>query len=312
MTSVVPAAGSLPAALTSFVGRRQEIAEIRRLLGTGRLVTLTGVGGVGKTRLALGVADASRKAFPDGAWWVDLGAVRDPSAVAVAVAGTLRMPDHGAGPLLDQLTDRLARHRALIALDNCEHLIDSCAELAKALLSACPELRILATSRQTLGITGEHVFVVPPLSMPDEALDLLRDRATAVRPDFRITGADRARAVRLCADLDGLPLAIELAASRLRTLTVEQLVDRLEDRFALLTGGCRTTQPRQRTLRGMIEWSYELCAPAEQLLWRRLSVFAGGFTLDAAEHVCAGDGIGRHGVVDLLDRLVAQSVVHHL
>ncbi|WP_229695484.1 LuxR C-terminal-related transcriptional regulator [Streptomyces lacrimifluminis] len=275
----------------------------------GRLVTLTGVGGVGKTRLALGVADASRKAFPDGTWLVDLGAVRDPSAVTIAVMGALRVPDQGAGPLLDQLTGRLARHRALIVLDNCEHLIDSSAQLAKALLSACPELCILATSRRTLGITGEHVFTVPPLSVPDEALDLLRDRATAIRPDFRIACADRARAVRLCADLDGLPLAIELAASRLRTLTVEQLVDRLEDRFALLTGGCRTTQPRQRTLRGMIEWSYELCTPAEQLLWRRLSVFAGGFTLDAAEHVCAAEGIGRHQVVDLLDRLVGQSVV---
>ncbi|MFF7843184.1 ATP-binding protein [Streptomyces ossamyceticus] len=309
MTSVIPATGNLPAALTSFVGRRREIAEIRRLLGKGRLVTLTGVGGVGKTRLALSAAEASRKAFPDGAWVVDLSAVRDPSAVSDAVAGALRVPDPGTGPVLDQLTDRLARHRALIVLDNCEHLIDSCAELAKVLLSACPELRILTTSRRALGICGEHVFTVPTLPVPDEALELLRDRATAIQPDFRITSADRDRAVRLCADLDGLPLAIELAASRLRTLTVEQLVDRLEGRFQLLTGGCRTTLPRQRTLLGMIEWSYELCTPAERLLWRRLSVFTGGFALDAAEHVCAGDGIGRHEVVDLLDRLVAQSVL---
>jgi hypothetical protein len=206
VTSVISAAGNLPAPLTSFVGRRREIAEIRRLLGTGRLVTLTGVGGVGKTRLALGVAEASRKAFPDGAWLVDLGAVRDPSAVAFAVAGALRVPDLG-GPVLDHLTGRLARHRALIVLDNCEHLIDSAAQLAKALLSACPELCILATSRRTLGITGEHVFTVPPLSVPDEALELLRDRATAIRPDFRISSADLALAVRLCADLDGLPLA---------------------------------------------------------------------------------------------------------
>ncbi|MEU5196599.1 LuxR C-terminal-related transcriptional regulator [Streptomyces scabiei] len=309
MTNVIPATGNLPAALTSFVGRRREIAEIRRLLSKGRLVTLTGVGGVGKTRLALSAAEASRKAFPDGAWVVDLGAVRDPSAVSGAVAGALRVPDPGTGPVLDQLTDRLARHRALIVLDNCEHLIDSCAELAKVLLSACPELRILTTSRRALGVYGEHVFTVPTLSVPDEALELLRDRATAIQPDFHITGADRDRAVQLCADLDGLPLAIELAAARLRTLTVEQLVDRLEGRFQLLTGGCRTTLPRQRTLLGMIEWSYELCTPAERLLWRRLSVFTGGFALDAAEHVCAGDGIGRHEIVDLLDRLVAQSVV---
>ncbi|MER5548592.1 LuxR C-terminal-related transcriptional regulator [Streptomyces sp. NPDC002589] len=309
MTNVIPATGNLPAALTGFVGRRREIDEIRRLLGAGRLLTLTGVGGVGKTRLALEVAEASRKAFPDGVWLVDLGAVGDPSADADAVAVAVRVPDPGAGPVLDQLTERLARHRALIVLDNCEHLIDASAGLAKALLSACRELRILATSRRTLGITGEHVFTVPPLSVPDEALELLQDRTTAIRPDFRITGADRDRAIQLCADLDGLPLAIELAANRLRILTVEQLVDRLKDRFALLTGGCRSTPPRLRTLRGMIEWSHELCTPAERLLWRRLSVFADGFALDAAEYVCAGDGFGRHEVVDLLDRLVTQSVV---
>ncbi|SPF07264.1 LuxR C-terminal-related transcriptional regulator [Streptomyces sp. MA5143a] len=309
MTTVIPTVGNLPAALTSFVGRRREVAEIRRLLGVGRLLTLTGVGGVGKTRLALGAAEASRKAFPDGVWVVDLGAVEDPSAVTVTAAGALRVPDCGSGPVLGQLTGHLARRRALIVLDNCEHLIDACAELAKALLSACPEVRILATSRQTLRVTGEHVFTVPPLSVPDDALELLRDRTTALRPDFRITGANRAQAIRLCTDLDGLPLAIELAASRLRTLTVEQTVDRLADRFALLTGGCRTALPRQRTLRGMIEWSYELCTPVERLLWRRLSVFAGGFALEAAEQVCAGDGLAAHEVLDLLDRLVAQSVV---
>ncbi|MEW2306937.1 LuxR C-terminal-related transcriptional regulator [Streptomyces sp. NPDC006655] len=301
--------GNLPTALTSFVGRHREVAEIRRLLGVGRLVTLTGAGGAGKTRLALETAAASRKAFPDGVWLVDLAAVRDPSAVAAATAGALRVPDSGGRPALEQLTDHLARHRALIVLDNCEHLIDASAALAMALLSACPELRILATSRQTLGVTGEHVFVVPPLSISDEAVELLQERAAAVWPDFRITDANRAEAARLCADLDGLPLAIELAASRLRTLTVEQVVERLEDRFALLTGGCRTTLPRQRTLRGMIEWSYELCTPAEQLLWNRLSVFAGGFGLDAAEYVCAGDGVAAHEVLDLLDRLVSQSVV---
>jgi len=307
--TVLPAVGNLPTALNSFVGRRGEVAEIGRLLGVGRLVTLTGAGGVGKTRLALAAAAASGKAFPDGVWIVDLAAVRDPSAVDAATAGALRVPDRGARPALDQLTDHLARRRALIVLDNCEHLIDAAAGLAKALLSACPELRILATSRQTLEVTGENVFTVPPLSIPDEAVELLRERAAAIRPDFRITDANRIQATRLCADLDGLPLAIELAASRLRTLTVEQTVERLEDRFALLTGGCRTTLPRQRTLRGMIEWSYELCTPAEQLLWKRLSAFTGGFALDAAEYVCAGDGIAAHEVLDLLDRLVSQSVI---
>ncbi|MFF4803462.1 winged helix-turn-helix domain-containing protein [Streptomyces sp. NPDC001351] len=301
--------GNLPTPLTSFVGRHREVAEIRRLVGVGRLVTLTGAGGVGKTRLALAAAAASRKAFPDGVWIVDLTAVCDPSAVAVATAGALRVPDRGGGPALEQLADHLARHRALIVLDNCEHLIDASAGLAKALLSACPELRVLATSRQTLGVTGEHVFVVPALSIPDEAVELLQERAAAIRPDFRVTDANRAEAARLCADLDGLPLAIELAATRLRSLTVDQVVERLEDRFALLTGGCRTVLPRQRTLRGLIEWSYELCTPAEQLLWNRLSAFRGGFSLDAAEYVCAGDGIAAHEVLDLLDRLVSQSVV---
>nr|WP_239135333.1 LuxR C-terminal-related transcriptional regulator [Streptomyces sp. SID12488] len=299
----------MPTALDSFVGRLGEAAEIGRLLGVGRLVTLTGAGGVGKTRLALEAAAAFGEAFPDGVWIVDLAAVRDPSAVDAAAAGALRVPDCGARPVLDQLTDHLARRRALIVLDNCEHLIDASAGLAKTLLSACPELRVLATSRLTLGVTGENVFTVPPLSIADEAVELLRERATAIRPDFRITDANRMQATRLCADLDGLPLAIELAASRLRTLSVEQTVERLEDRFALLTGGCRTTLPRHRTLRGMIEWSYELCTPAERSLWNRLSVFTGGFALDAAEYVCAQDGIAAHEVLDLLDRLVSQSVV---
>ncbi|KUN29304.1 LuxR family transcriptional regulator [Streptomyces antibioticus] len=309
MTETAPETGNLPAALTSFVGRRREIADIRRLLSTGRVVTLTGVGGVGKTRLALAVAEASRKAFPGGVWLVDLAAVQDPATVAATAAGVLRVSDRGPGSALVRLTDHLARHRALIVLDNCEHLIEASAELAKALATACPNLRVLATSRQTLDITGEHVLTVPPLSVPDEAVQLLTNRATALRPDFRLTVASRAEAARLCSVLDGLPLAIELAASRLRTLSVEQLVCRLQDRFALLTGGCRTTLPRQRTLRGMIEWSYELCAPSERVLWDRLSVFSGAFTLDAAEEVCAGDGLPAHDVVALLDRLVAQSVV---
>ncbi|MEU3617934.1 LuxR C-terminal-related transcriptional regulator [Streptomyces sp. NPDC006872] len=306
---MTPAAGNLPAAFTSFVGRRRDIAEIRRLLGPARLLTLTGMGGVGKTRLALEAATASRRAFADGVWLVDLAAVHEPSAVADAAAAALGMPDLGARPALDRLAGYLAGRRALIVLDNCEHLVDACAELAQTLLSSAPELHILATSRQTLGIAGEHVLTVPPLSVPDEAVELLRDRATAVRPEFRITDRNRAGASRLCADLDGLPLAIELAASRLRTLTVEQTVDRLEDRFALLTGGSRTARPRQRTLRALIDWSYELCSPAERLLWNRLSVFAGGFALGAAEGICAGQGITRHDVVDVLDRLVAQSVV---
>lgn len=308
MTRVITEGGNLPAAFTSFVGRRHETAEIRRLLGMRRFVTLTGMGGVGKTRLALEVAAASREAFADGVWLVDLAPVHDPSAVAVAAASALRVPDLGVLPVMDQLAGRLAGRRVLLVLDNCEHLIEACAELADTLLSAAPELRILATSRHTLGVTGEHVFDLAPLP-EDEAVELLRDRATAVQPKFHVTETDHAQIARLCADLDGLPLAIELAASRLRTLTVGQLTDRLKNRFSLLTCGSRSAPTYQRTLRGVIDWSYELCAPAERLLWIRLTVFAGGFTLEAAEGVCSGDGIAEAEVLDLLDRLVTQSVV---
>ncbi|MGW0842853.1 ATP-binding protein [Streptomyces sp. NPDC002787] len=301
--------GNLPAAFTTFVGRRADMAEIRRRLGAARLLTLTGVGGVGKTRLALEVAAAAHKGFADGVWLVDLAPVREPAAVAGVTATALGIPDLSARPVVEQLVDHLAERQCLIVLDNCEHLVDACAGLVDALLSAAPELRVLATSRQTLGISGEHVFTVAPLSVPDEAVRLLRDRAVASRPEFEVTDANRAAVTRLCTRLDGLPLAIELAASRLRTLTVEQVTERLEDRFALLTGGSRAARPRQRTLRALIDWSYELCTPAERLLWNRLSVFAGGFGLDAAEGVGAGDGIERREILDLLDRLVAQSVV---
>ena len=304
----IPGVGNLPAALTTFVGRDRDLAEVRRRLGTTRLLTLTGAGGVGKTRLALEVAAASAADFADGVWLVDLAPVRDSASVANATATALGVPDLGTRPVLDQLAAFLTRRGPLIVLDNCEHLVDACAELAHGLLSACPGLRILTTSRQALGIYGEHLFAVPPLA-PDAAVELLRDRTTAVLPEFRITDDNRAQVNRLCADLDCLPLAIELAASRLRTLTLEEALNRLEDRFGLLANGSRVARPHQRTLRGLIDWSHELCTPAEQLLWRRLSVFADDFGLDAAESVCAGDGIERGEVLDLLDRLVVQSVV---
>ncbi len=309
MHALGTASGNLPAALTTFVGRRQDIAEIRRRLGAKRLLTLTGVGGVGKTRLALEAAAAVRKDFPDGVWLVDLAGVQDPSAVACTVAASLGVSDMGALPDLDQLAKYLAARRTLIVLDNCEHVVGACANLANALLKAAPQLHVLATSRCALGIGGEHVATVLPLSVSDEAVELLRDRVDAVRPGFAINDVNRETLTRLCARLDGLPLAIELAATRLRTLTADQLVERLKDRFALLTGGGITTTPRQRTLRALVDWSYELCSPAERLLWRRLSIFAGGFELDAAEDVCAGEGVPRDQVLDLLDRLVDQSVV---
>jgi len=308
VTVRIPAPGNLPVALTTFVGRCQDLAEVRRRLRSTRLLTLTGAGGVGKTRLALEVAAASATDFADGVWLVDLAPVRDSAAAANAVAAALGVPDVGTRPVLDQLAVFLARRGPLIVLDNCEHLVEACAELAHVLLSASRGLSIVATSRRALGIYGEHVFAVSALASQDAAA-MLRDRTRAVRPEFEITDANRAQVLRLCAELDGLPLAIELAASRLRTLTVDEVVNRLEDRFGLLASGSRVAPPQQRTLRALIDWSHGLCTSAERLLWSRLSVFAGGFGLDAAEDVCAGDGIGRDEVLDLLDQLVLQSVV---
>ncbi|MEU1180084.1 LuxR C-terminal-related transcriptional regulator [Streptomyces sp. NPDC005820] len=310
MTSVMGVVGGLPAAFTSFVGRQREMAEVRRLLGSARLVTLTGAGGVGKTRLALEAAAASARAFPGGVWLVDLAPVRDPAVVAEAAAVTLGVVDQGTRPVPELLAAHVSGRRLLMVLDNCEHQVEACAQLAQSLLAAAPEVLILATSRETLQVTGEHVVAVAPM-VPEEAVELLVQRAAAVRPGFRLTEENREAVHRLCADLDGLPLAIELAASRLRTLAVEPAIERLADRFALLTAGSRAARPHQRTLRAAIDWSWELCTPAERLLWSRLSVFAGSFTLEAAEGVGSGEGLGADEVLDVLDRLVAQSLVEH-
>ncbi|UAK31105.1 hypothetical protein K8O92_25120 [Nocardia asteroides] len=268
------------------MGRQREIREVRALLATARLVTLTGVGGVGKTRLATEVAAASGRSFPDGAWLVDLAAVDDPQRVARAVVTSLGMPDLSHRTAEQQIVERLADRQVLLVLDNCEHLLDACRVLCHHLLRACAGLRILTTSRELLGEAGEHVYPVSPLSMPasDESVTagavagfdapmLLMERARAVRPDFAVTERNAGTVVRVCERLDGIPLAIELAASRLRSLPLQAILDRLEDRFALLTGGARAALPRQRTLRALIDWSYELCSPTEQLLWARLAVF---------------------------------------
>lgn len=302
--------GNLPAvpALTTLVGRRSEIAEVGERLGAVRLLTLIGVGGVGKTRLAMETAFAVRDRFPDGVWLVDLAPVREPSTVASATATALGFPDRGDKPAVELLAGQLAEHRALILLDNCEHLGHACGELADTVLAAAPGVRFLATSRRTLGARSEHLYCVPPLPESDAA-ELLRKRATEAGGGHRLRDADPAAVARLCSQLDGLPLAIQLAASRLRTLTVEQLTDRLAERLETLKSDIRVWSPRQRTMRAAIEYSYELCEPAERLLWKRLSVFAGGFRLDAAEAVCSGDGIASAEVLDVLDRLVAQSVV---
>ncbi|WP_433463522.1 ATP-binding protein [Spirillospora sp. CA-128828] len=315
-------AGNLRVAVTSFVGRRREISEVRRLVSVSRLVTLTGVGGVGKTRLALEVAARSRGAFPDGVWVVDLATVEDGAEVAQAVADTIGIADQSARPPADKIAGHLLHRQVLIVLDNCEHLLDECAALADLVLRAAPDVRVLATSRRALATADEHLFTVPPLSVPDperlpdaavlgryDAVGLLVERASAVLPGFTVTAANHRDVARLCARLDGIPLAIELAARRLRSLSVGELAGRLEDRFALLTGGDRVALPRQQTLRALIDWSHGLCSERERLLWARLSVFSGGFDLPAAEGVCAGDGLAAGEIVDLLGRLVDQSIV---
>ncbi|MBP2326577.1 putative ATPase/DNA-binding CsgD family transcriptional regulator [Kibdelosporangium banguiense] len=314
--------GNLPVALTSFVGRRQEIADVRARLATARLLTLTGAGGVGKTRLALEVAAEARKAFADGVWLVDLAPVGEPALVPRAVVTALGIPDQSSKPAEEQLTEYLSERQALILIDNCEHLVGACALLMNRLLRGGARLRVLATSRRTLGVYGEHIYIVPPLSTPEpdqtsplkelegyESVRLFAERAITIQPGFEISERNRHTVTKLCARLEGIPLAIELAAARLRVLSLDELVERLEDRFTVLGGGSRTVEPRQRTLRALISWSYDLCSPIERLLWARLSVFAGGFSLDAVEGVCTDEHVPQEAVLDLLGQLITQSVV---
>ncbi|NEB03469.1 LuxR C-terminal-related transcriptional regulator [Streptomyces sp. SID13726] len=309
MTGMVSDAGVGHPELTAFVGRGVEMAEISARLDEVRLLTLTGVGGVGKTRLALETARAVHERYPDGVWLVDLAAVHEPTAVTTATATALGIPDHGGHNTLHRLAAHLTHHHALILLDNCEHLTDPCAELAHTLLHTAPHLRILTTTRHTLGIRGEHLYPVPPLP-DDDALALLADRARAVHAEYRVHAADPTAVASLCAALDGLPLAIELAAARLRALSVDQLLERVEDRFNLLVSNGRGVPARHRSLSAAISASYAQCNPTERTLWNRLSVFTGDFSLDAAERVCAGGpGLAPSEVMDVLDRLVTQSVV---
>jgi len=313
--------GALPAELTSFVGRRRELAETRKLLASSRMLTLTGVGGVGKTRLALRMAAEVRRTFPDGVWFVELAALNDPLLLPHTVANTLELRMVSADPAAD-LAAYLEEKRLLVVLDNCEHLTDACAVLASKLLAAAPGLRILATSRHVLGVEGEQILLVPPLSIPDpdqeiraddathyDSVSLFLDRAAAVAPDFTIADGNRVAVIELCRRLDGIPLAIELAAVWLRILSPAQILDRLEDRFRLLAGGKPAMPARQQALDATVGWSYDLCSPAEQAMWARLSVFSGGFDLDAAEDVCEGDGIPRDDVLNLVASLVNKSII---
>ncbi|MFJ8666116.1 BTAD domain-containing putative transcriptional regulator [Streptomyces sp. NPDC093600] len=310
-------AGNLPAETTTFIGRESQLARIHRLLELSRLVTLTGVGGVGKTRLALRAARQAAPGFGDGVWLADLAPLSEPDLLDRAVADALGLRDQSARPAAEVVAEHLRDRSALLVLDNCEHLVEDAAALSLRLLRAAPGLRILATSRERFGVPGEHVLLVPGLSLPgqhgaapSEALRLLADRAAACAPASSQAYADSAPAAELCRRLDGIPLAIELAAVRLTSLTVEQILERLEDRFRLLAAPRRGTPHRyQHTLRGVIGWSYELCTSTERLLWRRLSVFAGTCELEAAEAVCTGDGIAPGDVLDLLTGLVDKSIV---
>ncbi len=313
---------NLPFELTSFVGREREMAEVKRLLADRRLLTLTGPGGCGKTRLALQVANAMVEGFEDGVWLVELASLADPTLVPQTVASVLRVPEQPGRPLIETLSDYLKPKKTLLVWDNCEHLVEACAGLAEALLRTCPHLRILATSREALGLIGETAWLVPSLSLPDahdlppveelaryEAVRLFVERAAAVVPGFAPTDRNAASVARVCQRLDGIPLAIELAAARVRVLPVEGISDRLDDSLRLLTGGSRTALPRHKTLEATIGWSHELLPEEERTLFRRLTVFAGGFTLEAAEQICAGEGIEKNEVLDLLSRLVDKSLV---
>jgi predicted ATPase/class 3 adenylate cyclase len=300
---------NLPSQLTSFVGRGEEIKDALRLLTDNRLVTLTGAGGVGKTRLALQVAAMMVDEQEYEVRFVDLAPVTDPDNVAVTAARAFGLPDRGDRSPTQTIARFIGNRRMLVILDNCEHLLDACADLATALLIACPELSLLATSREPTGVAGEVTWRVPSLSITDEAVTLFADRARRARPDFTVT-EDNATALReICAQLDGMPLAIELAAARVRALSLTEIAAGLRDRFRLLTGGARTATPRQQTLLGSVDWSHAMLTSAERVLFRRLAVFAGGFDLDAAEVVAAGGEVQQSEVLQLLTMLVDKSLV---
>lgn len=310
---------NLPQQVTSFVGREHESTEVKRLLSRTRILTLLGVGGIGKTRLALQLASELMDAYPDGVWFADLAPIADPALVPDALSHVWGVHEDAHHSLIRALCSFAQGRRLLLVLDNCEHLLDVCRRLTDALIHAGPGVRILATSREPLQIAGEQTYPLPALSLPDpkadvaslarsDAVRLFVDRARLQRPDFAL-GEDQAPAViQLCTRLDGIPLALELAAARLSALPIDKIVARLDDRFRLLTGGSRTAVARQRTLRALIDWSYDLLGDDEKRVFARLAVFAGGWTLDAAEAVCAGDGLAQDDVLDLMTSLVQKSL----
>jgi non-specific serine/threonine protein kinase len=310
---------NLPLQVTRFFGREGELAQLRERLGENRLVTLTGPGGVGKTRLSLQTAEELLPGFTDGVWLVELAPLSDPSLVAQQVASSLGLRDDPGRPILESLTVFLRQRQVLVVLDNCEHLLAACAHLADRLLRACPGVRLLASSREPLGLAGEAIFSVPSLSFPDPnhpppigqmtdyaAISLFLDRARLVVPDFGVAAHNLAALVRICQRLDGLPLAIEMAAARLNLLNADQVAAHLDDAFHLLTGGSRVAPPRHQTLRATMDWSYKLLSEPERLLLQRLALFAGGCTLEAAEAICADGRLQAAEVLDALASLAAQ------
>ncbi|HEY3486355.1 MAG TPA: NB-ARC domain-containing protein, partial [Ilumatobacteraceae bacterium] len=302
--------GNLPVQLTSFVGREREIGVVRSLLENNRIVSLLGVGGCGKTRVAVEVAERAMAQFPDGVWFVELAPIADSELIAHKLLATIGGPQQHARAPIETLRAALAGRTVLLVLDNCEHVVEAAAAVSADLLSTSPQLSILATSREQLGVTGEVTFTLPSLAIETDAVELFVDRAARARPGFVVT-ADNADAVsEICRRLDGIPLALELAAARLRSLSPEQVCDGLSDRFQFLSTGARTSAPRQQTLRGSVDWSFDLLSDRERATLRRASVFAGGFDLDAAGAVVGDDDdIVAGDVRDLVGSLVDKSLV---
>jgi predicted ATPase/class 3 adenylate cyclase/DNA-binding CsgD family transcriptional regulator len=299
----------LPVQLTSFVGRAEQLTQVRELLSENRLLTLTGAGGAGKTRLAIQLAGQLSGEFGDGVWYVDLAPITDPDLAPITTARALGLPDQPGRSTMDTLIRFVADRRMLVVLDNCEHLLDACADLVVALLGAAAGLTLLATSREPIAVAGEVSWRVPSLSLADEAIELFTDRARRVRPDFAVSDDNADAAGEICRRLDGLPLAIELAAARVRALSLAEILDSLHDRFRLLTGGARTAVRRQQTLRASVDWSHALLTEPERVLFRRLASFLGSFDLDAAQTVAGGGDVQRYQVLDQLTLLVDKSLV---
>jgi predicted ATPase/class 3 adenylate cyclase/DNA-binding CsgD family transcriptional regulator len=308
-TTDAVAAHNLPTQLTSFVGRGAQITEISRSLTDDRLVTLTGAGGAGKTRLAIEVAGQMSSHFPDGVWCADLAPITHPDVVPLTVARALGLPDQPGRSITETLLRSVRDRRLLLVLDNCEHLLEASAELVSDVLAGCSRVTILATSREPLMVPGEVNWQVPSLSLADEAVELFTDRARRARPDFTIKDSNAETVTEICRRLDGMPLAIELAAARVRALSLDEIVGSLHDRFRLLTGGARTAVRRQQTLRASVDWSHALLTEPERILFRRLAVFMGGFDLDAAQAVAGTTEVERFQVLDQLSLLVDKSLV---